>query len=365
MTRIELQIQSIGARDLTAGQIAAWSELQLASAEFDSPFFRPEFTQAVAAVRDDVEVAIISRSDEMVGFLPFHRVGRNVAVPVGEIMSDFHGVIAHNDVEFTSDQLLRDCNLNALNFNHLIASQSAFKNHHWAVCDSPYMDISRGFEFYRDDRQQSGSKTIGQVLRKSRKIEREIGPLRLEFHSADESDFQRLVDWKTKQYFRIRSANYLAQLWKVELLREILASQSEKFAGMMSVLYAGRECLAMHLGMRSRDVLHCWFPAYNESRSKYSPGLVFWVYLAQQCEKLGLRRIDLGKGPERYKQSLKSGDTQIAEGAVDTRRLIGALRHRLFTARQLIRNSPLSVPAKSIARNARSLIRFANGSSAS
>ena len=39
--------------------------------QLDNPFFRPEFTQAVAAVRDDVEVAVLEIQQQPVGFFPY------------------------------------------------------------------------------------------------------------------------------------------------------------------------------------------------------------------------------------------------------------------------------------------------------
>ena len=56
--------------------------------------FGPEFTQAVAAVRGDVEVGVLEERGEPVGFFPFQRSRRNVARPVGGKMSDFQGLIA-------------------------------------------------------------------------------------------------------------------------------------------------------------------------------------------------------------------------------------------------------------------------------
>ena len=68
---------------LTPKHVEVWSRLQREDAAVASPYFRPEFTQAVACVRNDVEVAVMEEDGEPVGFFPYQRRGRNVATPVG------------------------------------------------------------------------------------------------------------------------------------------------------------------------------------------------------------------------------------------------------------------------------------------
>ena len=77
---------------LTPEELGAWRTMQADAAH--SPFFRPEFTQAVAAVRDDVEVAVLDIQQQPVGFFPYQRSRRNVARPVAGRMSDFQAMIA-------------------------------------------------------------------------------------------------------------------------------------------------------------------------------------------------------------------------------------------------------------------------------
>jgi len=49
----------IKTEDLDAGLIAAWRSIQAREPCFESPYFCPEFTQAVGSVRDDVRVVVI------------------------------------------------------------------------------------------------------------------------------------------------------------------------------------------------------------------------------------------------------------------------------------------------------------------
>src|SRR5436190_15608567 len=86
--------------DLSPAQWERWSELQRENRGLQSPYFRPEFTQAVARVRSDVEVAVFQAHDQVVGFLPFQRGPLNMGKPVGGKLCDFHGCIGATDFLF-------------------------------------------------------------------------------------------------------------------------------------------------------------------------------------------------------------------------------------------------------------------------
>ena len=54
-----MTISVVPARRLTGAHMRAWSDLQGADPALDSPFLGPEFATQVAAVRSDVEVAVL------------------------------------------------------------------------------------------------------------------------------------------------------------------------------------------------------------------------------------------------------------------------------------------------------------------
>ena len=135
----------IPASELSPAQVDAWSQIQRDNAELASPYFRPEFTQAVAPVRGDVEVAVLEEGGEMVGFFPYQRWRGGIARPVGGRLSDFQGVVVRTGVAWNAEQLLRSCRLKAWHFDHLLASQEPLRPYHWLVEDSPYVDLSGGF----------------------------------------------------------------------------------------------------------------------------------------------------------------------------------------------------------------------------
>lgn len=332
---------------LSPEHIAAWSRIQASDPAFDSPYFRPEFTQAVAEVRDDVEVAVLEKNGEPVGFLPFQRTAWNVGKPVGGRMSDFQGVICGKGLQWNADALIRGCGLSTWDFDHLLESQQPFEAYRWKSSPSPYMDLSRGFEAYRATTQ---SQTISQVLRKARKMEREVGPLRLEPSTTNRDIFRTLLAWKSEQYRRTKALDIFTREWTVGLLENILERRGKEFSGMLTALYAGDHLAAVHMGMRAGSVLHCWFPAYNQRLQQYSPGLVLWMEVARAADELGIRRIDFGKGAGQYKTSLMSGAVQVAEGSVACNPAYRLWRHGARQAREWVRSSPLRAPARLLRR---------------
>jgi CelD/BcsL family acetyltransferase involved in cellulose biosynthesis len=345
----------IAADRLSAEQARTWEQFVQADAALDSPFFRPEFTQAVAAVRGDVEVAVLEDHGQPAGFFPFQRARRNVGLPVGGALNDFHGLVLRPGFACDALQLVRDCRLAAWRFHHLPAGQEAFRPHHWLLADSPYMDLSAGFDAYCRQRKAAGSAIISSTLSKARKAQREIGPLRLEPHTTDDAVFRTLITWKIEQYRRIQSLNYLAPAWTIALLEDLRRRDAADFGAMLSALYFGDQLAAVHLGLRSRGVLHTWFPTYNEALARYSPGLVLFVELARAAPGLGIRRWDLGRGAERYKTSFASAATSVAEGAVDGRRLVRSLQRAWLHTRAWVQSSPLRRPARFVVRRARAL----------
>ena len=94
-------------QDLTSLELSLWDRLQRGSREFESPYFRAEFTQAVAAVRDDVEVAVIEEDGAAAGFFPFQRRSLNLGKPVAGRLNDFHGVILPRGFRVDARQLIQ------------------------------------------------------------------------------------------------------------------------------------------------------------------------------------------------------------------------------------------------------------------
>jgi CelD/BcsL family acetyltransferase involved in cellulose biosynthesis len=350
----DVQISTIRAGELTSLHIDTWSQIQTSDARFDSPFFRPEFTQIVASARDDVEVAMLQQAGEVVGFFPFHRTKSNVGYPIGMMKNDFQGVIARRNVPFSPQWLIESCGLSAWHFSHLISSQEVFRPHYNMLAESPYIDLSDGYDEYRKQKRATGSNLISDSARKARKLAKAFGPLRFEINSREAICLELLIEWKLAQYRRTKARNTLAARWQRALFENAWKLQNDGFAGMLSVLYAGDCPVTIDLNLRSGPIMHLWCTAYDHRFAKYSPGIVELLKLVESACSRGVVRLDLGKGDESYKTRFRTGASVVAEGSVDFRPLAGRLRRAGIYARELVRASALRRPAQSVFRTVRS-----------
>ncbi len=326
------------AKDLTEEDWLRWLQIQNSCSDLSNPFFHPGLTRSVASIRDDVEVVVIRNDKSAVGYFPFQRCPGNMAQAVVGRLSEYHGVIAMPGIAFKPEELLRAAGLNAWHFDHLPVSQLQFEKCIWGKSESPYMDLSSGYNAYRETIKKKGS-SLSQVERKSRKMGREIGPLKFEFHSTDENAFDALIEWKSQQHQRTGVLQIMKVEWVPALLNLLRKTQYHDFKGQFSTLHAGENLVAVHLGLRNDSALHIWFPTYNMQFEKYSPGLILLLEMAKQAAAENLNRIELGRGEERYKVNFKTDDWQIAEGAIDIRPVSSQLRQGWFKTKKWIRSS--------------------------
>ncbi len=345
-----MKITALAPNCLDDSHWAAWEHIQRANPALASPFFRPEFTRLMATVCRYVEVAVLEDAGQPVGFLPFHRSRCGAAYPIGLQISGFQGMIAPENLEWNPLEVLRACNLAGWRFDHLAVGQEPLHRYRCVSNPSPWIDLSGGFKAYCEKRRAASSTEVPRAMKKARKLEREIGPLRLEARSTDRDVLEKLITWK-RQQCRYTGVSDIFQLpWPASLLDRALDERSDEFAGMLSVLYAGDRIAAAHFCFRSGHVLHGVFPAFDTELAKYSPGLILWVEMAKAAEALGIRRIDLGTGAARYKNSLATDVTNVGEGTVDVRLLCRTVWRGWLLTRDWLRNSRFRKPAHRIDR---------------
>ncbi len=312
-----MKVHLLNSDELAGEPLRLWLRMQESDPALSSPYFRPEFTAAVAAVRNDVAVALLEEGGEVAGFFPFQRDAAGDGVPLGGWLSDFHGVVAAPGARIEPPELIRKCGLRSWRFHNLLASQEPFVAFHSARTAAACLDLSGGFAAFIAERRRAGSAQIRKLGTLRRKLEREVGPVRFEAQSDDPGELRRLMEWKSAQYRRTSRPNdWFAVPWIAALLERLQRIRNEGFSGALSVLYAGGEAVAAHFGMRSRRSWHYWFPAYDLRFARYSPGLLLLLEIAAHAAAEGIRRVDLGKGEEPYKRRLANGAVEVAEGRI-------------------------------------------------
>jgi CelD/BcsL family acetyltransferase involved in cellulose biosynthesis len=348
-----MNVELLPAAALSAQYQERWNEIRRSNPDLASPFFHPEFTLAVARTHEDVEVAVVDEGGQAIGFFPFHRRRFRYAKPVGGHLSDYHGLIVAPGVQVDARELLRACNLAVWPFDHVLASQSMFEEFAEVRTESPIIDLRDGFQAYVDSRKRTGSNRISQMQRKARKIAREVGPVRLEVHVDDPRMLEQIIRWKSEQCCRTGNYDFFSEQAAVRLVRDIATTKVDGFEGLVSVLYAGDSIAAAHMGMRADQVLHWWFPAYERSLGRYSPGGILLIELAREIAELGVTTLDLGKGDDPYKASFMTGSVPLIEGAVDVPSAAALARRTRIRAERWVRCSPVMEPIRQVIRRVR------------
>lgn len=325
---------------LTPAEHERWRQIVDCEPAFDSPYFHPEFTQAVSDCRDDVEVAVISDGREPVGFFPFQRCGQQ-ARPVGGQLSDAHGIIHDGSLQLEDGQLrqlLRQCGLTAWHYHYQIESQIPAA--HWQPQRdvAAVMNLTGGFAAYAD--RLPSKNVIRQTERKARKLAREHGAVDFLWHSLQEEHLQQLMDWKSAQYAQSEIADVFAFDWTRQLLRHLWQRTGNELQGLLSVMTVADRPVALHLGLRAGAVLHQWFPAYDPALRDYSPGMIHLLEMARQSATHGVTRIDLGRMCH-YKSRLATDTVDVAAGNIDLQPVRRLLRHGYQQTFAWLRHSPL------------------------
>lgn len=313
-----MRFEVIRPDEITPALAARWRALQQADIVLQSPFFTPEFTRAVGRHRADLRVAVIERDGEVAGFLPFHRKRLGVGSPVGGQVCDYQGPVAAPDVALDPATLLRGAGLVAYDYNHAPRTGRLFREGAYAVSASPVIDLSDGFEAWREHRKRATGKAITQLERKRRKMERELGPLQYTHNDTDPEVWRTLLDWKSASLAAQGTRPVMRVPWVGALLETIRDWQSADFAGVLSSLRAGDRLIAVHFGMRSGGVWHWWFPTYDSTLTKHSPGLALLYDCVRWMDGYArLRRLDLGRGTQLFKQQFANAEVLLCEGSLE------------------------------------------------
>jgi CelD/BcsL family acetyltransferase involved in cellulose biosynthesis len=335
-----MKIRVIRGHELEAGLIARWHALQDSVSALRSPFFAPEFTQCVAAVRDDVFIAVLEADGAIVGFFPYQRSRFGVGRPAGGLMSDYHGVVSHG-VAWEPTELLRACRLSSWQFHHLPENQGPAVAAASQSAPSYLMDLRQGFAGYEATIKERGSNLVKQTRKHMRQLEKRCGPLRFEMCTTDKAALDQLLAWKSAQYLRSDMIDVFSRTWSRALLDRIWATQTPHLRGVLSALYVGDELAAVHFGMQSRTTWHWWFPSHDQQFEKYGPGIILRLHAAETAEALGLCELDLGKGDTAHKPRLATDTVTLHEGRLERPGLSTAVRRFGIWLEHTLKQGPL------------------------
>ncbi len=199
-----------------------------------------------------------------------------------------------------------------------------------------YLEASRG--------------TIHKQRRKTRKLIRDHGPIRLEFSSQSLLDLQLMLAWKSDQYRRTNTFDILSVPWVQQFLKSLWQQSNPHCRGILSALYAGDSPIAMHFGLLEGDWLHYWFPTYSTAFHEYSPGTLLFLEIVRACESRGIHTIDLGYGEQPYKAKLSNSIQSMPYGFMHPYAASWWWQRTRHVTRQALKRLPAKASLKSVAR---------------
>jgi CelD/BcsL family acetyltransferase involved in cellulose biosynthesis len=163
-----------------------------------------------------------------------------------------------------------------------------------------------------------------ELARKTRKLGREVGELRIVADSRDREVLDMLMAWKSEQYQRTGQVDRFAHQWVRDLLHTLLTSGNEHADGQLSVLYAGDQPVAIQFGLRGGNLLSGWFTVYDTNFASYSPGLIQLMLMVEKLAESGVCSISMGNGAVKYTENLKSDDVFVSVGMATSGSILGA-----------------------------------------
>lgn len=326
--------------ELTRDELRVWHAMLQANPRLNSPFFLPEFTLAVSAVRSGVRVIVEEQDDFPSAFLPYQSDLKRSHVAVGGAMNDFQGLICEPGRDCSMIEILERSRINQFRCHKLLDWRNEPGDFVLCRNSSPFVDLSNGIQAWKSDLQNHGSEQLKQIARKERKLAREYGAIRFDFKTTAPDVLETLIQWKQRQYHRTREMDIFAHDWTVKLLTSLLASPKDShLQPVLSGMYAGNRLVAAHFGLMSNSVVHWWFPAYDPEYGRYSPGKILLCKILEESARLGVVRFDFGAGDESYKDSFANGSVEICRAVVDRNAARRWLRTRWFRARMAMKTS--------------------------
>lgn len=298
--------------DLPPGVIQAWHDFRAENPALYSPYFHPDYTKVIAALRGNVRVAVLTENNSVVAILPFQ--GKKFARPVGSPMTDYQGVICKKDANYTLEDVLKGTSVGVYHYDALVTDSNSSRDSHKKAA---VIEFPEGSKLWRENRNSSFKKHYSDLKRRIKNVTEDIGAPRFEVCSQSDEVLEHLIDWKMAQFEAYNYYNIFQNDWTRDLLKTLLARQGSEFPCLhMHALYFKDKLAAIDTGLVGGGTYHRWIVAYNPDYHKYSPGTQILNHIIDEADNLGYKRIDHGVGLDGYKKHYATKDVTVASGFV-------------------------------------------------
>ncbi len=309
MTSLRVDIAAI--ETLGDADWAIWRAMLEAAPALASPYFRPEFARVAGRACPGAAVAVFSRGGETVGFFPHQRRG-GAMQPLAAPMNDYHGIIAFPGEAPSLEEAAEVLGAARLNLTAWVGPTGLGEDRRTVQVE---LDQS-GYDGWYAERRASFGKFFKDKERARRSMEAELGPLRVEHGLRDPALLDGLIDLKRDQYRRTGRHDIFACGWTADLLHALLKEEGEGIGGSLAALWAGDRLTAVEYSLHAGDQYHFWFPGYEPSLARCSPGILLSLDTMRLASADGYRTFDFGFEGEHYKKYFCNGFKVVREAVV-------------------------------------------------
>ena len=314
-----LQVVIVKPDELSVADVAVWRAMVASNPDLASPYFRPEFTLVAGSISPDAAVAVFRRGGQIVGFFPYQRRGGTIQ-PLGAPMNDYHGVIARPGEAPDLETVARLLDAPCLRVGAWVGDTSQAETRETLMVSMP----EEGFEPWYAERRQTWGKYFKDKERARRSLATELGEVRVERNLRDPALLDELIALKRDQYRRTGRHDIFECGWTVDLLHALLKADGEDdFGASMAAMWAGGKLTAVEYSLHAGGRYHFWFPVYEPSLARCSPGILLSMDTMRLASEQGYRVFDFGFGGEGYKKYFCNVMQTVGE-AVVLRRGLGA-----------------------------------------
>ena len=336
-TVLPLTAETLRFAELSAADLAAWEDIQGQVPDFANPLFGDHFSRAVAAVRDDVRVAVWRRGGRAVAFLPFHKRPGGLARPIGAPFSDYQGLVSKAHIGIPGKDALALAGIRAFRANGLVDPFGLFDTRGFDAIEAFVLEPGPSGEDYLEALRTDSPKRFKNLRRLEHRLERDFGAMRFVADDRSQAAFDKVRWWKSAQFRRTGLQDVLSPAWVDQLMRDLFALTEGPMTGQLSSLYAGHTLVAAHFGVRQGETFHPWLAASNPALAEQSPGQIFLVNAIRDMGEGGLARYDLASGHDHYKRPFGPRVLTVKSGLVTTGAGRGLLPAAPSAVRKVIR----------------------------
>ncbi len=340
-----MNIEVVRPIELSGEDRATWARLQTrAGSDYSSPFLSAGWAiavdRALERFGEGLKVAVVRDGDEAKAFFAC-RAGRVTAMPAGAPISDYQAMIAEAGFKIDPRELLQALGVQRYDFCHMVKADKTFGAHAAGSEPSYVVDVSEGWEAYEAGRKAAGTDILKDIAKKTRKVEREVGPVVFTAHSRSRSDFDRLFQWKREHFERTRQTDVTSSPWVKVVLEELFESRDPDFGGILSTMHFGDRLAAAQFNLRGAGQIHSWFIGHDEQFERLSPGLIMFGEMLKWMADSPYRELDLGPVAYRFKDRLANRTKEIAYGFVGRPGAAAFVRAAEYRVRQVAEALPL------------------------